>query len=123
MALRVLLPVVLLGCAAISLAPPGSADARELLLREEFTGGFVGNEQEYLAFEVPSGYVAIRGHLLCNLHVGSVTLIGPTTVELPCHATSSLTTVDAMMPGYYYGVASLSGVNGAALEITGVAAE
>lgn len=105
----------------LALLPAADAAADRVVLYErEFAEDFVANEQAYLVIVVPEGFSDVRFEVDCGLSVGAVVLFGSGGDSYD--ATCALATVQndaAVGPGYYYGVASFSGLNGATLRLTG----
>lgn len=99
-------------------------DHRETLYERQFADGFVANEQAYIVMKVPEGYLDVRLEVDCNLHVGTITLSKPFTEEvgIVCDGLLERVVADGLEPGYYYGVASFTGVNGVDVRVTGVPA-
>lgn len=89
-----------------------------------FADGFVANEQAYVVFEVPAGLHDVAFELDCNLGVGTLSLVGGamgsegTAWSGECDGLTARVAGTALVPGYYYGVASFTGVNGVVFRAT-----
>lgn len=97
---------------------------RETFYERHFAEGFVANEQSYIVFALPAGAQDLRLEIDCNLHVGTFTVVNPSTgsvLSTACDGDLARIVLRGLTPGYYYGVASFTGVNGAVVRVTGVA--
>lgn len=98
---------------------------RVTLYEQEFAPGFVGSQQQYLVLVVPEGYDDVRLEVDCNLHVGGITITGWLGQEAAvlCDGLFERTVLsEPLTPGYYYGAASFTGLNGVTVRVTGFAA-
>lgn len=113
---RILASSVLL----LAFVPAADAADRAVLYEREFAEDFVANEQAYLVIVVPEGFSDLRFEVACGLSVGTVVLYGSSgdSYDAACALATSQNNA-AVGPGYYYGVASFSGLNGATLRLTG----
>lgn len=103
--------------------PLASAGERVVLYEETFARGFVGNQQEYLVIFVDERHDGIRLEVECNLHTGVIALYsnsGSGSATVVCDGLFERVILDHMEPGYWYGVASFSGVNGVVVRVTAV---
>lgn len=100
--------------------PLANATDRVILFERDFAQGFIANEQAYLVIVAPEGHTAMKFEVSCGLSVGSLVLVGPhgDTFDALCGLASTQSTAE-VAPGYYYGYASFTSVNGATLRLTG----
>lgn len=100
-----------------------SVAPRSVLYEQEFAPGFVGNQQQYVIIVVPEGHTDVRIEVDCNLHVGAISImrVFGSEVAVICDGlTDRAVTTTQMEPGYYYGAASFTGINGVTVRITGI---